>query len=93
MKTKLDSNGLTVYTLPTKEDCLTALYNLKTETKDEEISKFHSWIEQIDKTIEFVKNDNFNELLKFKYHTINYKPLQRIIYIFEKDYLHELWSQ
>ena len=90
MKTKLDKNGYTVYTVPTKEDCIIALNNLKDETlKNKYMADF---VLQVEKAIELVENNQFNELLKYQYKNVKYKPLQRIIYIFEKEYLHELWT-
>lgn len=90
MKTKLDANGYTVYTVPTVEDCVTALNNLKEETlKNKYMTDF---IPQIDNTLEAVIANDFDEVMKIKRKT-NFKPLRRIIVIFEKDYLHELWSQ
>lgn len=89
MKTKLDVNGYTVYTVPTKEDCLIALNNLKEETlKNKYMTNFAP---QIDHTINAVNSNDFNEVIKIKHNT-NFKPLRRILYIFEKDYLHELWT-
>lgn len=90
MKTKLDDNALTVYTLPTKEDCLGALHNLKNEFSENQY--LLDDVPQIEKTIKEVEVGNFKEVLNIK-RTTNIKSLYRIIYIFEKDYLHELWSK
>lgn len=90
MKTKLDKNGIEVFTIESKQDCIVALNNLKEDTLKNEY--LHGTIPQIDDTIKAVKEDLFDAVLNIKRKT-NYRPLYRILYIFEKDYLHELWTQ
>ncbi|MGV4321275.1 hypothetical protein [Bacillus mojavensis] len=90
MNTKLDENGIEVYTVESKQDCIVALNNLKIDTlKNEYLQCF---IPQIDETIYAIKEDLFDDVLEIKRNT-NYRPLYRILYIFEKDYLHELWTE
>lgn len=89
MKTKLDTNGITVFTIESKQECIEALNNLK---EDALKSKYlPEVLQQIDATIEAINEDSFDIVLGIQRNT-KYRPLNRILYIFEKDYLDKVWK-
>lgn len=89
MKTKLDNNGIEVFTVENKEDCIVALNNLKEDSLKNKY--LHDVIPQIDDTIKAIQEDAFDLVLDIKRKS-KYRPLSRILYIFEKDYLHKIWE-
>lgn len=89
MKTKLDSNGIEVYTIEDKQDCIIALNNLKEDTLKNRY--LHEFIPLIEDAITAIKEDATKIILDIKRKT-NYKPLYRILYIYEKDYLYKIWE-
>ncbi|PLS19320.1 hypothetical protein CVD28_02590 [Bacillus sp. M6-12] len=90
MKTKLDKNGIEVFTVENKQDCIDALNNLKEDTLKNKY--LHEVIPQIDDTIKAVQEESYDLVLDIKRNT-NYKPLNRILYIFEKEYLYKIWEE
>jgi hypothetical protein len=89
MKTKLDKNGIEVFTIESKQDCVVALNNLKEDFLKNQY--LHDFIPQIDESIKAVKNNSFDTVIKIQRKT-QCKSLNRILYIFEKDYLYNIWS-
>lgn len=89
MKTKLDKNGIEVYTIESKQDLIVALNNLKDDFLKNKY--LHDAISQINDTIKAIEKDLFDVVLDIKRKTNN-KSLYRILYIFEKDCLYKAWK-
>lgn len=90
MKTKLDVNGIEVYTIESKEDCIIALNNLKNDFSGN--NHMYDFIAQIDDSIKALGENYFAAVLNIKRKT-SCKSLNRILHVFEKDCLYNLYNQ